>query len=325
MTVHRSLSFKARQPIDPAQAGDLANGSAAAEGTYRSNWGLLKGAAYWTTRCCMTNMEKLLLPAADRIREAKLRPEERALLLSLEHSRLVGGPALCAIAGVAFAQESFVGLAYLVALEVRLQISRSGRSQGTDRTVAQNLALFDREPFEKRCRSLLAELRAPFGDAFRQAVDLMTFRNSVAHDSPLLSIAAGGEQAGEHGSPRGRRAAIGPFSTLDSEACPVRLRHVRAAIDAHDNLVGCCLQRASGSRWAEAMEGFSDGIGLRITDAFKEDGWYKTLTQLSRTWEREYQPHIAAPMSAVGEMRSALKRRALPGTPPSTRRCAMLG
>lgn len=306
-----SFSFDADRLIDPVDAGDSARMVAIAAGTYRSNWSRLKTAAYSTTYCCIANMANLLLPAAARIQEKNDHPAERAFLLALNHSRLVGGPALGAVSLVAFAEESFVRLAYQVALELRLQRRRDLRSRGLDEAVANNVRDFEAQPFAERCKRLLAELRAPSPrDALKQATDLMAFRNSVAHDSPLLSLASGQEQAIVHGSPRDRRTKIGPFSTLESETCPVRLLHLKAAIDAHDHLVDYCFDRATRARWTDVMKGFADGIGLRLRDAFKQDGWYTTMTTLSRQWERGYQAHTAAPLGSFIEMRDAIKRRA---------------
>jgi hypothetical protein len=305
-----SFSFDADELPDPSQADDPAKVAAVAEGTYRSSWSRLKNAAYSTTYCCIANTGNLLLPAAERICEKNHHPAERAFLLAFNHSRLVGGPALGAVSLVAFAQESFVRLAYQVALELRLQRSRTHRSRGLGQAIATNVAEFESQSFGERCRRLLAELRAPFPrGALQQAADLMTFRNSVAHDSPLLSLSTGQEQALVYGSPQARRTKIGPFNTLESETCPVRLRHVKAAIDAHDHLVDYCFQRATRARWADFMEGFSDGIGLRLKDAFNPEGWYKKLTELSRDWERDYQQLTVAPLGSFIEMRNAIQRR----------------
>src|SRR4051812_22129756 len=138
-----SFSFDADELPDPSQADDPAKVAAVAEGTYRSSWSRLKNAAYSTTYCCIANTGNLLLPAAERICEKNRHPAERAFLLAFNHSRLVGGPALGAVSLVAFAQESFVRLAYQVALELRLQRSRTHRSRGLGQAIATNVAEFE--------------------------------------------------------------------------------------------------------------------------------------------------------------------------------------
>lgn len=305
------LSFNADLLGDPALAEDPATIAAIAGGTYRSNWSGLKVAAYSTTFCAISNMANLLLPSAERIVERNRQPAERAFLLTLNHNRLVGGPALGAIGLIAFAQESYVRLAYQLALELRLQRSRTARAQGLDVAISNDIAAFEQKSFGKRCRALLAEIRAPNpSGTLQKSMDLMEFRNSIAHDSPLLSDVTGRELLVSRGERQERRTDIGPFCTLESQACPVRLRHVKAAIDAHDELVEHCSLRATRAGWVAAIESFSDGIGLRIKDVFKKEGWYKTLTLLSQDWEKNYQPQASASLSSFVEMRNAMKRRA---------------
>ncbi len=305
------LSFDAGLLIDPSIADDPASVAALTEGTYRSNWSRLKVAAYSTTFCSVANMANLLLPAAGRIVENIDHPAERAFMLGFNHNRLVGGPALGAIGLIAFAQESFVRLAYQLALELRLQRSRAVRANGLEETLAIRIADFEQKTFGERCRALLAELRAPNPrGSLQKSSDLMLFRNSIAHDSPLLSDVAGKEIVATRGKAQERRSVIGSFSTLESETCPVRLRHIKSAIDAHDELVEYCLRQATRAGWVAAIDGFADGIGLRMKDVYSRDGWYKTLGQLSRHWEKEFQPHATASLSSLIEMRNALNRRA---------------
>lgn len=282
----------------------------ALSGTYRSNWSRLKHAAYSATFASLTNMANHLLPVAARIREKNGHPAEQAFLLSFNHSTLIGGPALGAVTLIAFAQESFLRLGYQLAEELRLMRSRRGRAEGFDRIILESVANLEQAPFPVRCSMLFKSLRMPPPPTTLAAFDLFTFRNTVAHDSPLLYLAQGREVAVVKGKSRDRRERIGAFQTLESDPCPVRLKHVKAAIDAHDELVTMCVDQARRPGWVDALNQFDGGVGLRIKEAFNGRSWYRPLAQAAKAWERSYQPHVTSPLESFLEMRDAIQRRA---------------
>lgn len=297
-----------RQPEDSTNLHVL---KAALAGTYSTNWARLKSAVHSSTWSCLVNMANHLLPTAAEVVKKNIQRGERAFLLSLNHSTLVGGPALGGVILAAFAQESFIRLGYQVAKELRLQRGRRSRALKLEEVLIRSATDFDKMSFAHRCKTLMKELRISSSiKTIQSSFDLMEFRNSIAHDSPVLYLSTGTEVVPIKGEARPRKNLIGSFSTLESYACPVRLKHLKAAIDAHDTLVMFCINQSMLPGWTDAMREFEGGIGLGIKDAFKGHPWYAPLRDLSRTWEKEYQNQTDASLEDFIEMRNALSRRA---------------
>jgi len=304
------FSFSAEGLTDPDDAHNPDAVSQALSGTYRSNWPTLKHASQSAAFACVVNMENALLPTATRIVEKHAQLGERAFLLSFNHNNLVGGLALGAVILVAFAQESFLRIAYQLAEELRLQRSRSRRAISLESAVLQSITELDDATFAERCEMLQKVLGIPRSRSkVQQALDLMAFRNTIAHDSPLLNLQSGKIVSVSRGTQRVREERIGKYSTLESRVCPVRLKHVKAAIDAHDHLVTFYLEGSKRQEWVEAIGDFESGVGLRIKDAFNSTHWYEALKASARKWEDQYQSQTEAPLEAFIEMRNAIVRR----------------
>ena len=304
------FSFSAEDLERPEDATDAVLVARTLSGTYRSNWSTLKHASQSAALACAVTMDNHLLPTAQRVVEKNAHPAERAFLLALNHNNLVGGPALGAVVLTAFAQESFVRIGYQLTEELRLRRNRSRRAVNLDAAIVKSITAFEALSFPNRCYLLLKVLGVPQSrDKVQPAIDLMLFRNTIAHDSPQLHLKDGQRVSVDRGSQIKRQERIGSFVTLESESCPVRLKHVKAAIDAHDQLVSLCVVRSVNHDWTEAINDFESGIGLRIRDAFKGGGWYDTLKNSASKWEKQFQTQTEASLESFIEMRNAIVQR----------------
>lgn len=135
-----------------------------------------------------------------------------------------------------------------------------------------------------------------------RALELVRYRNDLAHDSPQLHLATGGTRPAFWS---GRSCSA--FESLDESQRPVRLKHVVAAVRAHDSLVQHVIGTAKLFGWPDAMKKVG-GASCAITEPASRSGWWRTIRELLRAWEAGPQRRQAS-LAELVDARADFMRR----------------
>lgn len=249
-------------------------------GTYSAGWGSLKQATM-SGAIAAGHGTSTILGTWQRIRDKRTAPAEADFLMDLNYDSAIFGPSLGTVVLAAFAIESFVRLGYVVALEQRR--SRQARAKGRDQILDTELAKFD----GASTQTLLSLLRKVAGYKYRKEIEdplkvLFAYRNSVAHDSPVVMLRSGQP---EPAYPRSRQPkALDPFERLHESRRPVRVKQVIASIRAHDNFVSHAIAAATRKGWTSQVTALGSPF-LTISEAIPGHRWWSQLRAVSEAWE----------------------------------------
>lgn len=246
-------------------------------GTYGSAWDRLKGAAYSAALAAAHGAGKVYA-SWERICSRGAEPAETDFLTDMNHMSAVHGAALGAVVATAFAVESFVRLGYTVTLETTR--SRAKRAAGLDDMTAQRLRNFDEADSGTRFTMLRRSAKFPYSkeDEIR-TLELIRYRNELAHDSPLLHLSSG-----EAFPVFRKHRESKQFESLAYSHRPVRLKHVISSILTHDRMVDFAINNSQSSTWAKTMRELG-GPYPCISKYTPGSGWWRKTRDLSRAWE----------------------------------------
>jgi len=217
-------------------------------GTYAAAWDRLKEAVYSATVAAAHGVSTAY-DTWERIRQRQAHPAELDFLTDMNHMSAVHGPALGAVISAAFAVESFLRLGYAVALD--LPRPRNQRAGGLNELLRKQLEEFDSAKLRDRFGILRGVAAFTYSKSREAALlDLIQYRNEIAHDSPVLHLSSGQRLAVFRHRPR--RGSV--FEPLVASHRPVRLKHTIAAIRAHDDFVLDATKSAQLSGWANEMD-----------------------------------------------------------------------
>lgn len=206
------------------------------------------------------------------------RPGEALFILELGYRVQASGPLLSAVLLPTFALEAFLSMSASAAFAAHGQ-------SGTPLALA--LHGFDSQSFDQRVDLVLELAEAePCPNGRRQAIrHLIQFRNSVAHDTPVLN-APGGRQLR---AKRGRVKPVDPspdtpYPDLRAAVMPLDLGHAQSAVRSHDQFVDHVLETSS----AEFQQGFSDVASLTDQGSRRIDGfgskWWTEGEKVHQFW-----------------------------------------
>lgn len=280
------------------------------EGTYRSNWHVLKLATYSTALTASVATQRTL-EVVSRIRIRGTQNAEAGLLLNLNYGISMLGPSLGTVILASFAVESFVRLGYAVALERSASRKKIERATGFRDDLAALLSEFDGLSASQRVRRMFIVAKIPRdGEIEKKLNDLIGFRNDVAHDSPALHTRHGDMLSmPSRGKVQKKKPRFGIYESLAIEERPVRPKHVRAAIMAHDDLVRHALQKSALQQWSDTVRKINPGWGMRIQEIGPGTKWFTHLRELSREWERTGERAFPVDLAETLDFRDRITRR----------------
>lgn len=276
-------------------------------GHYDTAWPSLKAAVVSATIAALQGDHQLRTATDTMLIDPPRMKGEISFLTDLRFELLVHGPALGAVSTCAFAIESLLRLCFVLATELRLQRSQSERSKGLPSSAREDITAFDKSNATSRLRMTAKALGTiPKTDTRSAYHHLFQLRNSLVHDDPTLYTSRdGARRAGD----RRYQESFGPYTALRAKTRPIRLKHVRAAIDCHDGVVDMVATASRFPQWKATLAAYSYGYGIKLKEAMPGLSWYRDMRRQATQWEREYQTRTTATLEEELLFRSHLNER----------------
>ncbi|MCA1603541.1 MAG: hypothetical protein LC776_18495 [Acidobacteria bacterium] len=275
-------------------------------GTYRSHWYFLRLAS----ASAFTNVFEAfvrILKARERGMSKNLPKAEIGLVLTLNYSSFVSGPALGAVLLPIFAIEAFISLCGHIALRLKSEY---------DAFVLAAKGLDDLRPFLERAKKVVELTGAsPLGLELAKSVEsLFQFRNSGVHDTPLFQAPGGWAAPAKWGKTKladMRSFSDQQFPRLDDHPMPLSIRHARLSVEVHDHLVGHILERSDEQVRVHLQELLSPelrGFGGIMNDFAKS--FRESFSQIEHQWDEEVIPwYESIPRVELASVTERLVRR----------------
>ena len=242
--------------------------------TYTSSWHFLRHSA----RSCLVHSVSLTSKILNSYQKNSLKSipiEEKCLLVWFQYGNYLSGPILSTIILSSFAIESFTRFCYTSLIKNKSSFE-------------SHLEEFDKKSASDRVERLIEEAQPNTNfstSSFRDIKSLITFRNEIAHDDPLLF-----QKGGSLGQiKKGRKRTVNEqriYPLLPTSNMPLSLHHATKASNTHDSLVKYILRSAQNENIDRFKKEIEHTAGLLILDHFPKNITLEIIDVLTKNWAK---------------------------------------